>query len=224
MNNICMPLLNKVPLAYHQKCLLGIWSISHHPGVMSIDPFKGIVRMSQGCDGAMMVKGYLLDDTAETNKWIYVNKGLHYYKNPNLTVDLRNYGFTGVQNFDPSLKDIYNPKYWEVANIYSTYSNCKMWISHRGGCGGELPPGSYIQGGLPLEFCEPLWVPLKPDKTYEEIISSRRYCNETGLFLGVENGFFKFQLAGANREWVYIHYFILNFDQDRYAKDHINNN
>lgn len=230
MNNICMPLLNKVPLAYNQKCLLGIWSISHHPGVMKIDPFKGIVEMSQGCNGAMMVKGYLLDDTAETNNWVYINKGLHYYNSPNFTVDLRNYGFTGTQNFDPSLKDIYNPKYWEVANVYSLYYDCRMWVSPYG-CGGSLPPGVYRQGGLPLEFCEPLWTPLKPNKEYKEIISTRRYCNESGIFLGVENGYFKFQLAGipgvgadiGAHDPVYIHYFILNFDQNRYSKDHLIN-
>lgn len=212
MNNLCMPLLHKFPLKYSGKCLVGYWIISHHPGDVKINPFTGIIKVKQACYGAAMIKGFLLDEVAERNGWVYTNIGIHYSENGK-EFSLKPYDYKGIDVVRENMPGAKNSRYWKVAISSSLYYNDSMWWDRNG------PEG---EGGLPLHLCEPIWRRLTYDISYNRIIANEKYFDEEKYYLGIEDGYFIFGLTGADGAPVTRTYIILNFDVMKYQEEHVN--
>lgn len=218
MVNIQPTILNKIPLPYTGNCLFGLYVIAHHPGILEVDPFKGLIKMSQGCTGAMCIKAFMMDEDAKHNNWRYVNK-MVYWKD-NYTEDVRKYGYEGITEINEYMPDVMDERYWKVGLATSIYNNCKTWYNGWSyGCGGQYVGGD-AQGGLPVHLAEPYWVPLKHDRDHSDIITNSTYLLNSYIYRGKSDHTFKFLMPGADGIPVRRHYYALNFDLDLYKTNH----
>lgn len=218
MVNIQSTILNKMPLPYTGNCLFGVYVIAHHPGLLEINPFKGLIRMIDGCNGAMCIKAFMMDEDAKYNNWRYVNKMLYW--TDVYTEDVRKYGYVGITEINESMPDVMDEIYWTVGLAISPYTNCKTWYRQaKGGCGEYYVSGDF-QGGLPVHLCEPYWVPLKHDRDHSDIIANSVYLRKSSIYKGKSGYTFKFLMPGGDGIPVYRLYYALNFDLDLYKIMH----